>query len=158
MLFFMLKGAADTEPCLLPHGLDQPVLIVLQKTDRQIEHRHMHPAGNVHPDRIGNDRVVRCQHAADRQAIPDMGIRHQGADDRYRQTAGILHLDNGLRIMICTPLAVICRRTALLIRFPAFRKMMQGIGKIGPHRMIKVLLRPVDNGPHPGPNLSFLHP
>ena len=37
----------------------EPLLLVSQRVDRQIEHRHLHPAGDVDADGVRNDRVVR---------------------------------------------------------------------------------------------------
>src|SRR5262249_16774182 len=65
-----------------------------------------HPAGDVDADRVRNHRVVRRQHAADRQAISEVGVGHQGAPHRDRELARVLDLAYGLRLEVGAPLPV----------------------------------------------------
>ncbi len=64
----------------------------LQVSDRALQHRHLHPAGDVDADRVRDDRVVGGQHAADRQAVALVRVGHQRARHRHRQLAGVAHL------------------------------------------------------------------
>ncbi len=73
---------------------------------RLIEHRKLHPAGDVDADGVRNDRVLASQHAADRQAVADVCVRHQRGADGVRHLAGHAHLLVGGRVDVVAPGAV----------------------------------------------------
>ena len=90
-------------------GLDrpgEPILVPFQFARRNIEHGHLHAAGNIHADRIRNDRVLRGQHSADGQPVANVRIRHEGAGHRDRQQAGFLHLHHRFVLQSFAPLPV----------------------------------------------------
>ena len=100
------ERGANAEARLGFDGLREPVLRVSQLAQGQIEHRHFHAAGDIHADGKRNDRVVCRQHAANRQAVADVGVRHERACDRHGQPAGPLHLSDGLGVKVFAPLLV----------------------------------------------------
>ena len=61
-----------------------------------VEDREPHAAGDVDADGVGDHRVVRRQHPADRQAITQVGIGHERGGNGDRQAHGGLQLvDSG---------------------------------------------------------------
>ena len=74
--------------------------------DGEVEHRHLHPAGDVDPDRVRDHRVPRGQHSADREAVALVGVGHQRPAHRDRQLAGVFHLFDGARLEVASPLLV----------------------------------------------------
>ena len=59
---------------------------------RNIKNRYSHAAGNIHADSIRNHCVFSRQHAADRETVTLVSIRHQSASDGNRQTNSLIHL------------------------------------------------------------------
>ena len=98
-----LERRAHAETRLALDRARQPRLIVCQRADRQVQHRQLHPAGDVDADRVRDDRVVRGQHAADRQPVADMRIRHERARHGHRQLARVLHLLQRGRLEVVAP-------------------------------------------------------
>jgi len=49
----------------------------------QIEYGQRHAAADVYTHAVGNDRVVCCKDAADRQSIALVRVGHQGARHRH---------------------------------------------------------------------------
>ena len=93
-------------------GLDGPgeaFGMPFQFADRDIQHRHLHAAGDIHADGIWNDRVLGGQHAADRQAVAHVRVGHESAGDCDRQQAGPFHLHHGLVFQPFAPLAIFDR-------------------------------------------------
>ena len=72
------KRRPHAKPRLALDGCCQPIGLLFQPRGRCVKHAHLHPAGDVNADRVGNHRVVGRQHPADRQAVADMRIGHQG--------------------------------------------------------------------------------
>ena len=105
MLAALLERGTHPEARLDFDCFDQLLALPIQFAQRQVQHREFHAAGNVHAHGIRNDRVVRGQHTADRQAVTHMGIRHQGARDCHRQLTGSAHLVDSLRLQSFPPLA-----------------------------------------------------
>ena len=95
---------ADAETRLVLNGLDEPFAPAVQLAHGQVEHGHLHAAGNVHADGVGDDRVVGGQHAADGQTIADVRVRHQRARDRHGELARASHLVDGLGFESFAPL------------------------------------------------------
>ena len=60
--------------------------------NRLIQHRKLHPAGDIDANRVRNHRVFASQHTADRQPIANVRIRHQRSADRIRNLARNPHL------------------------------------------------------------------
>ena len=109
MLTAVLERGAHAKARL---GFDRPgkaIRMPLQFADRDIQHRHLHAAGDIHADRIRNDGVLGGQHAANRQAIAHVRVRHEGAGHCHGQQAGFLHLHHGLVLQSFAPLAVFDR-------------------------------------------------
>ena len=92
MLQRLSKCCARTEKRLAIQRVDQRVVQSLQLIGRDVIDAELHPAGDVHADRVGNDRVLRRQNAADGQAISLMRIGHQRAADRYGKSHRRCHL------------------------------------------------------------------
>ena len=57
-----------------------------------IEHGQLHAAGDVDADGVRDDGVLGRQHAADRQAVAHVGVRHQRARNRDGQVDRVPHL------------------------------------------------------------------
>ena len=55
------------------------------------------------PTAYGMTAFSRRQHAADRQAVADVRVRHQRAGDRHWQLAGVPHLLKGVRLETRSP-------------------------------------------------------
>src|SRR5258706_3447137 len=45
------------------------IALLLKDVRRGVENGHAHPAGNIDPHRIRNDRILRCQYATNWQPI-----------------------------------------------------------------------------------------
>ena len=98
-----LERGAHPEPCLTLDRPRQTCLVIRQRADGQIQHRQLHPARDVDSHRIRDDGVMRRQHTADGQSVAHVRIRHERARYRDRQTARILHLLHGGRLVILAP-------------------------------------------------------
>ncbi len=110
-----VEPGADAEAGLALQGRAQPVAHgrgegLLGVLD--VEDAHPHAAGDVHADRVGDHRVLRRQHAADRQAVPLVGVRHQRAAHGDRQVHGVPHLLKAPRLQPLAPDPVRGRRLA----------------------------------------------
>ncbi len=81
----ILERSSDAEAGLRLDGAGEPVLLLVQVAHRNVEHGHFHATGDVHANGVGDDRVIRRQHAADGQAVAHMRVRHQRARHRHRQ-------------------------------------------------------------------------
>jgi hypothetical protein len=97
------ERGAHPELGLALEGPREPRLIVGQRTDGQVEHGHFHPAGDVNADRVWNDRVVRGEHATDREPVANVRVGHQSARRRHRQRARVSHLLQSTRLQVVTP-------------------------------------------------------
>ncbi len=76
---------------------------VVEHGARQVEHRQLHAAGDVHADAVRDHGAVGCEHAPDRQAIAAVGVGHERAPHRRRQTQGVLHLLHGVLLVADRP-------------------------------------------------------
>ena len=83
--------------------------LLFQIAHRDVQHRHLHAAGDIHAHSVRDHRVFRGQHAADGQAIAHMCIRHQRARHRHRQQTRLLHLHHRLVIQPLAPLMIFHR-------------------------------------------------
>ena len=126
---------------------------------RQIEHRKLHPAGNIDADRVRNHRVLAGQHAADRQAVADVRIRHQRGADRIRHLAGMPHLLVRTGVDVGAPGAVtdrlVANRRRLRHQLPS-KLTPNRVGLVRPriaNNSRHKLPRPLPLHPHPGPLL-----
>ena len=81
----------------------QPALLPGQRRQREIEHRQLHAARDVHADGVRDDRVARGQDTADRQTVADVGVRHQRARDRDRQLARVAQLLQRVGLEVLAP-------------------------------------------------------
>ena len=78
----------------------------MERVERQIEHGEFDAAGNVNAHSVGDNSVVGGEHAADGQAVADMGVRHERGGDGHGQPAGVLHLLERVGVQVHAPLAV----------------------------------------------------
>jgi len=69
--------------------------MTFQFADWDIQHRHLHAAGDIDPNRIGYDGVVRGQDAA--QAVPYLQLAGQLAAQRYAYAEAVGHLRQGVQ-------------------------------------------------------------
>ena len=106
VLTTFLEGRSDAEAGLALDRLDQFSGITIEGVHRQVQHGHLHATSDVDTDRVGDDRVLRGQHAADRQTVAAMGIGHQGTANGDRQLASVLQLLDRCRFEVVSPLAV----------------------------------------------------
>jgi hypothetical protein len=132
--------------------LDQAIARALQGAHRHVQDRQAHTAGDVDPDCVGNHGVVGGEDAADGQAVADVGVRHQGAGHRNRQSAGVVHLPHRVRLELGAPLAPGCGFGALgpARSAAAARDHRAGEdrGQFAEGRVFQVGLRIADHGPH----------
>ena len=98
------KFRADAKPGFHFQRPGQPIALRLEPAGRQVEHRELHPAGDIDSHGVGHDGVRSCQHPADRQAVADMGVGHQRTRHRHRQLHRLPHLPQRLFIDIAPPL------------------------------------------------------
>ncbi len=120
----LLEIRADAETRLRLDGAREAILFVFQIAQRNIQHRHLHAAGDVHADGVGNHRVLRGQHAADGQAIADVRVRHERARDRHRQQTRLFHLHHRVVFETFAPLPILHRHGAR-----QRRRVEQSLGK-----------------------------
>ena len=97
------KRGAHPEPRFPFQCPGQAGLVVLERSDRKIEDRHLHPARDVDADGVRDDGFVRGQDTADGQSVADVCVRHEGAGDGHRQLAGVLQLLHGVGLEVGTP-------------------------------------------------------
>ena len=102
----MFEFRADAEARLGFDGADEIGFAAAQPVERQIEHGHFHAAGDVHAHGVRDDGVVGGQHAADGQAVADVGVGHERGGDGDGQLAGVLHLLERVGVQVRAPLAV----------------------------------------------------
>ena len=102
----ILEGSANAEAGFGGDGAGEAILLVLEVADGEIEHCHFHAAGDVHADGVRDDDVIGGEHAADGQAVADVGVGHQSAGHGHGEEAGFLHLHDGLGLQASAPLAV----------------------------------------------------
>ena len=77
MFFARLESSADAERSRFFNHISQAAFLAPDRGHGKIQHRHLHSAGDVHSDRIGDYGIAGSQHTANRQAISHVGIRHQ---------------------------------------------------------------------------------
>ena len=143
VLAAVLEVCAHAEARLRLDGTCEPVLLPFQVAHRNVQHRHLHAAGDVHADGVRNHRVFRRQHAADGQAIANVRIRHQRARHRHRQQTRLLHLHHRVVFEPFAPLAI-------LHRFSARRRrgLEQRFRKLAAQRVVHERRRIGNNGLH----------
>ena len=132
MLAAVLERGPDSKARLGLDGPRQAVLVTLQVPGGNIQHRHLHAAGDVHAHRVGNHRVFGGQHPADRETVADVGIGHQGPRHGHWQQAGPFHLHHGLVLQSFAPLAVFDRLGAW-----RWRSVQQGFGKFASQAVLR---------------------
>ncbi len=110
----VLEISAHAEARFRLDGAREPVLLLLQVAHRDVQHRHLHAAGDVHADGVRNHRILRGQHAADGQAVTDVCVRHERARDRHRQQTRLLHLHHRVVFEMFAPLPIFHRLGARL--------------------------------------------
>ena len=84
VLVALLESCANAEPRLALERACQAILVGRQRVEREVEHRHLHPAGDIDADGVWNDGILRCENAADWQSVPDVGVGHQRRRCRHR--------------------------------------------------------------------------
>ena len=84
--------------------LSKTLTPLLKPLNGEVEDRHLHPAGDIHADRIGNHRVVGGEHAANREPVAYMRIGHQRSRHGHWQVARQFDLPQSQRIDIASPL------------------------------------------------------
>ena len=109
VLAAVLEAGTQAKACFSFDGPRKALGMPFQFADRDIQHRHLHAAGDVHADGIRNNCVLGSEHAADWKAIAHVCVRHEGAGHCHGQQAGFLHLHHGLMLQAFTPLAVLDR-------------------------------------------------
>jgi tRNA-splicing ligase RtcB (3'-phosphate/5'-hydroxy nucleic acid ligase) len=77
---------------VVPGSMGSPGFIVRGKGNAKSFNSCSHGAGNIHADSIRNHCVFSRQHAADRETVTLVSIRHQSASDGNRQTNSLIHL------------------------------------------------------------------
>src|SRR5260221_6658710 len=77
---------AHAEARLFQERALEVVLALPEDVRRDAVDREAHAAGDVDADGERNDRVLRREYAADGQAVADVGIGHQRANYRDRQS------------------------------------------------------------------------
>ncbi len=109
MLASVRETGTDAKAGFGFNGGDESVGAGFDAPDGEIEHGHLHAAGDIHTDGVRDDGVVGGEDAADGQAIADMGIGHQCASYGDGESAGLFHLLDCLRVEITAPLVVVRR-------------------------------------------------
>ena len=143
MLTALLEVRAHAEARLRLNRPREPVLTALQVMHREVQHRHLHAAGDVHPDGIGDHRVLRGQHAADGQAIAHVRVRHERTRHRHRQQTRLLHLHHRLVFQARAPLPILHR-----LRARRRRGALQRLGELPAQRIAREGGGMGDNGFH----------
>ena len=78
-------------------------MFLRENTRGDIKDGHHHAAGDIHADAIGDDRILGGKHAADREAVSSMRVRHQRSCHRHRQMDRRIRLRGGCRVNIRSP-------------------------------------------------------
>jgi len=140
----------------------EPIGLRFDRLGRQVENGHFHAAGDIDADGVGNDGILGGQHAADGQAIADVGVRHERGRDGHGQVAGVIHLLEGFGVEILAPLAEVDGVGARGIAFGGGRGDLVVQGELGRHfaemRVVAVIFRPLDDGGQCLPDFVGLHP
>ena len=126
MLATVAELGTHPETGLAFERLAQTIAFAVEHADRHVENRHLHPAGDVDSDRIGNYAAAGGEHPADRQAITHVGIGHQCARHRDRQGTGVFDLANGRVFEVVPPTAEGGHLFARLIGAPGPRAASRG--------------------------------
>ena len=105
MLTALLELAAHAEARLAFDDVRETVALAGDGVRLAVIDGELHSARDVHADGVRDDGVVGRQHAADRQAIAHVGIRHQRARHGDRQRARIAHLLHRVCFEALAPLA-----------------------------------------------------
>ena len=103
------KVRADAEARLRLDGPREPIRPSFQVAHRNVQHCHLHAARDIHANGVRDDCVLGGQHAADRQAIAHVRVRHQRPRHRHRQQARLLHLHHRLVFETLAPLPIFYR-------------------------------------------------
>ena len=104
MLAALLELAAHAEARLALDDVREPVALAGEGVRLAVIDGQLHAARDVHADGVRNHRVVRREHAADRQAVAHVRIRHERARHRDRQRTRIRHLLHRLGFEALAPL------------------------------------------------------
>ena len=126
-----MKRRAHAKARLRFDGAGQAVLLPFQFAHRNIQHGHLHAAGDIHADRVRNHRVLGRQHAANGQTVADVRVRHERARHRDRQQARLLHLHHRLVLQTFAPLTIFDRFSAR-----RRRRIDNGFGEFLAHRIL----------------------
>ena len=113
VLAALLELAAHAEARLALDDVRETIPLSGDRVRLAVEDGQLHAARDVHADGVRNHRVVRREHAADRQAVADVRIRHERARHRDRQRTRIRHLLHRLRLEALAPLTPRRERLAL---------------------------------------------
>ena len=126
----VLESGAHAKAGFRFNRAGQAFRMPLQLTDGDIQHRHLHAAGDIHADCVWNNGVLGRQHAANRQAVAHVCVRHEGTGHCHGQQAGFLHLHHRLVFQSFAPLAVFDRLSAR-----RRRSVHNGFGQFLAHRV-----------------------
>ena len=92
MLAAILELAAHAEARLALDEVRETVALTGEGVRLAVIDGQLHAARDVHADGVRNHRVLRREHAPDRQTVADVRIWHERARDRDRQRTRIGHL------------------------------------------------------------------
>ncbi len=105
MLPRLLEVRADAEPRLRLDGLGEALGLPVEHGEGQVQHRHLHAAGDIDADGVGDDGVAGGEDAADGQAVAPVRVGHEGAAHGHGQLARVDELLHRLGLEISAPLA-----------------------------------------------------
>ncbi len=124
----------------------------LQRFDRHVKHRQLHAASNVDAHRVGNHGVLASQHTANRQAIADVGVRHQRRPGGHRRAASLPHLRVAGVVDLGAPGAIADRRRPHKV---SLRDHVPG--KLAETRIVEVNLGMLQDTLHAASHLLAAH-
>jgi len=104
VLAFLFECSTDPEAGFFFQEVGEPIFLSGEGIALAIEDGEPHAAGDIDANRIGDDGSLGGEHPADREAVSEMGIGHEGTFHRHRQGAGVGHLLHGLGFEPFAPL------------------------------------------------------
>ncbi len=110
MIIRLFEDRTHAEPRLVLDGVLELLAQTVEPLARQIEDAQPHSAGDVNAHRVRDDRILHRQHAADGQAVPEVGVGHEGTPHRHRQRRRDVHLLQCVGIKALAPDRDLCRR------------------------------------------------
>ncbi len=138
---------AGPELRLLEQRLLQ-VRAVVERGRVQVEHRQLHPARDVHPDGVRDHGALGLQHAADRQPVATVRVRHQRAAQRAREPQRVAHLVERAGVGVAAVVGE--RRGRVALHEAAVRLTLVGHEPLRERPEVHLVLEPLGRRGHLG--------